>query len=40
VEEKVDFAGQQVKIDREVEVGSKEHQAAQVSARTDRSIGV
>jgi hypothetical protein len=33
VEEKVDFAGQQVKIAKEVEVGSKEHEAAQVGAK-------
>jgi hypothetical protein len=30
VEEKVDFAGQQVKITKEVEIGSKEHAALQV----------
>jgi hypothetical protein len=30
VEQKVDFAGREVKIEKEVEVGSKEHEALQV----------
>ena len=33
MEQKVDFAGQEVKISKEVEVGSKEHEAMQVERK-------